>query len=666
MTHVLYEDFTGPFIDIDEWRDAPVRHRYVHGGFSSNGTRFSFYLAPTEQYQGRFFQHFTPVPDSENLAQSATGQEDRIGFAIASGAYFVETNGGGQVSVPGGGGDPTYSAFRANAACAEYSRTVAREMYGEHHVYGYAYGGSGGAYRTIAAAENTDGVWDGFVPYVPGSPMAIPNVFCVRMHAMRVLRDKLDGIVDALDAGGSGDALAGLNDEERAAFAEVTCMGFPPRSWFAHRTMGVHAFAVLYPHVALIDPGYFEEFWTTSGYLGADPASSVHRDRVRLTARVEQVLSVPEALALGLQLPSGAGNARGGVDNAFAGPSKADSIAALRLDVELPATMQGAVLTARSGERAGTAYNLKSAQGALIVFDEQAIGTVPTGIAVGDEVSIDNSNFLAAQTYHRHQVPGPDYPVWDQFRDDDGEPIYPQRPMVIGPMFALGATGVLQTAKFNGRMIVVSCLLDREAFPWQADWYRQKVREHLGADTDSRYRLWFIDNALHGDSEQQEFPAHTVSYLGALHQALRDLADWVERGVDPAATTAYEVFDGQVVVPEEAAARLGVQPVLAVTVNGADRAEVGAGAVVTVGVEATVPPRAGEIMRLEWDLDGDGVFELVDEIEALDAVQGERQTSFTEPGTHMVTVRVSAQREGDPDTSFARIDNLARARVVVA
>ncbi len=22
-----------PYIDVDEWRDEPVRHRYVHGGF---------------------------------------------------------------------------------------------------------------------------------------------------------------------------------------------------------------------------------------------------------------------------------------------------------------------------------------------------------------------------------------------------------------------------------------------------------------------------------------------------------------------------------------------------------------------------------------------------------------------------------------------------------
>lgn len=74
----------------------------------------------------------------------------------------------------------------------------------------------------------------------------------------------------------------------------------------------------------------------------------------------------------------------------------------------------------------------------------------------------------------------------------------------------------------------------------------------------------------------------------------------------------------------------------------------------------------GAVVRLEWDLDGDAVFEVVNEVEGMREAQGERQASLTEPGTHFVTVRVSAQREGDPDTSFARIDNLARARVVVA
>jgi hypothetical protein len=51
----------------------------------------------------------------------------------------------------------------------------------------------------------------------------------------------------------------------------------------------------------------------------------------------------------------------------------------------------------------------------------------------------------------------------------------------------------------------------------------------------------------------------TVSYLGVLQQALRDLSAWVEKGVPPPQTTHYQVVDGQVVVPDAAAARGGIQ-----------------------------------------------------------------------------------------------------------
>ena len=277
--------FEVPYADVDEWREHPVRHRYVHGGFTGTETRFSFYLPPPPLYEGRFFQHITPVPDSELLAQQATGQEDKIGFAIASGAYFVETNGGGGL---GGYGDPdpTIAAYRAHAACAGFSRTVAADMYGAHRPFGYAYGGSGGGYRTIGCIENTVGVWDGVVPYVIGSPMAIPNMFTVRMHAQRLLRNSFERIVDALEPGGSGVPDVGLSDDERDALIEVTRMGFPPRSWFGYRTMGMHAFPVLYRGMRMADPGYFEDFWSEPGYLGADPPPSLTRDRAGARAQV--------------------------------------------------------------------------------------------------------------------------------------------------------------------------------------------------------------------------------------------------------------------------------------------------------------------------------------------------------------------------------------------
>src|SRR4051794_26917460 len=107
--------FETPFVDADEHREHPVPHRYVHGGFEGTETLFSFYFPAVDQYEGRFFQHVTPIPDSEKLAQSSSGREGKIDFAIASGAYFVETNGGGPgFAMPGGDGDPTISAYRAN------------------------------------------------------------------------------------------------------------------------------------------------------------------------------------------------------------------------------------------------------------------------------------------------------------------------------------------------------------------------------------------------------------------------------------------------------------------------------------------------------------------------------------------------------------------------
>jgi hypothetical protein len=53
--------FSQPFIDIDEWRDKPVRHRYVHGSFKGTDTLFSIYMPPKEQYKGRFFQPVAAV-----------------------------------------------------------------------------------------------------------------------------------------------------------------------------------------------------------------------------------------------------------------------------------------------------------------------------------------------------------------------------------------------------------------------------------------------------------------------------------------------------------------------------------------------------------------------------------------------------------------------------
>ena len=658
--------FTEPYVDVDEWRDRPVRHRYVHGGFAGTETRFSIYLPPADLYQGRFFQHITPVPDNEFLAQEASGEQDKIGFSVASGGYFVETNGGGASGRPGSTVDPTIAAYRANAAAAQHSRVVAAAMYGEHRPYGYAYGGSGGGYRTIGSAENTTGVWDGYVPYVIGSPMAIPNMFTVRMHAQRLLRDRFDQIVDAVEPGGSGDMFDGLTKEERDALVEVTRMGFPPRSWFGHRTMGMHAFPVLYGGLVAADPSYFDEFWTEPGYLGHEAPSSLVRARVQEEFDVVETLTAAQLHEAGRTAGTHPGQAHGGVDTAW---RRAEGAALPPVAVRLSGTprvdVRGADLFVLSGAAAGARIGVLSVIDGVAVFGPGTVASIGQ-LQPGDAVRVDNSGYLAAETYHRHQVPADgDFAVWDQFRDADGSPRFPQRPLLLGPLFAAAAAGTVQTGRFEGKMIVVESLLDREALPWQADWYRSKVREHLGGAADDRFRLWYTDNALHGDDEAQEDPLHTVSYLGMLHQALRDVSRWVEEGVAPPSSTGYRVLDGQVVVPADASTRRGIQPVVSLTVDDGQRAVAPVGGKLTFRATAEVPPGTGAIVAVEWDFDGSGRFAEATNVDPAPQLTVERRHAFTDPGTCFPTVRVVAQRDAGATTPYARLQNLARVRVVV-
>lgn len=669
--------FAEPYVDIDEWRDAPVRHRYVHGGFRGTDTRFSLYLPPREQYRGRFFQHITPVPDDENLAQKVpAGRFNKIGFAIASGAYFVETNGGGQIDLTKGSmtlSDPTITAYRANAAAAQFSRKVAVEMYGGKRPYGYAYGGSGGAYRTIGSMENTRGVWDGAVPYVPGSLMAIPNMFTVRMQALRVLRDRFPAIIDAMEPGGSGNPYAGLSEYEASVLREVEAMGFPMRTWFGYRTMGLHGFAALYGGVKMADRAYFTDFWAKPGYLGHDRPDLFEKDRIRVSGTVAEAITAEQAARLGLSDDPFAQAApiseaeRGGVDTAFKGtPAEAARIVGFRLNEPLPpAYMLGGDMIVSSGAAKGQVLTLNTISKGVVMLGI-VNPQVAASIAPGDTVTVDNSNFLAMETYHRHQVPGPDFPVWNQFRKADGTPVYPQRPMLLGPLFVQSTSGSQMTGRFDGKMIIAASLWDREAMPWQADWYRQRAAKVMGAAADDRLRLYYTDHALHGDQAANEDPTRIVSYVGVLQQALRDLAAWVEQGKAPPASTAYRIEDGKVIVPDDAAARQGIQPVVRLAINGGERVEVSPGQPVTFTGTIAVPPGAGAIVAAEWDFDGSGKFPVQSRVK-----RGARTVTvsvthrFDRPGTFFPALRATSQREGNAATPYARIENLGRVRVVV-
>ena len=81
--------FAHPFVELDEWRDDPVRHRYVHGGFKGTETQFSLYFPPAEQYEGRFLHHVEGGGGGTPRAQPGD-----IALVCAYGGYLVVSNQG--------------------------------------------------------------------------------------------------------------------------------------------------------------------------------------------------------------------------------------------------------------------------------------------------------------------------------------------------------------------------------------------------------------------------------------------------------------------------------------------------------------------------------------------------------------------------------------------
>ncbi|MET0377224.1 MAG: hypothetical protein ABW128_23565 [Rhizorhabdus sp.] len=491
--------------------------------------------------------------------------------------------------------------------------------------------------------------------------MALPNVFTVRLHAMRVLWNKFPQINAALDVGGSGDPYANLSAEEAAALKEVTRMGFPTHAWFGYKTMGVHGFAAVYPGVLAADPTYFEDFWSKPGYLGAAAPASLVRTRVVQQARISSLIDSDAARILGIVQR----RADGGVDNAFLAGQDV-GLVGIKLDRRIAAPdFLGGDLFVTSGAAKGSRLQLRELKGDVAVFGVVDKSVVQK-LAAGDEVRVDNSDFLAAQTYHRHQVPGPEFHAWDQFRKSDGTPIYPQRPALIAPGFVRGAAGALPTGQIKSKVITVASLWDREAFPWQADWYRQQVTQHLGSRTDEHFRLWFSERALHGDESVQEHPTMTVSYIGMLQQALLDVSNWVENGVAPPQSTVYSLEEAQVVVPADAGERHGVQPTVVLSANGGALANVRPGEQVKLVAQVQVPEGAGQLVEARWDI-GTGTYP---DAAALPARPGNRTTltatyRFSQPGTYYPTIRVASQPDGDRRTPYGRAQNLARVSVVV-
>ena len=569
--------YANPVIDAETDETTPVAHHRVSGHFEGTDIQFNIYLPPADEWGGRFFQWTYPTAFTAT-ENTAVASDRAIGFAIASGGYAVQAGSPYPVDSLG---------YRHDAAAAKFAAQFAAAYYGtDQHIYGYLYGGSGGSYQTIGAAENVSGAWDGFLPYIIGTPMSTPYNFFIRSFADLVLADKADQIKAAVSPGGSGDPYAGLDPAETAMLRELTAFGIPLQAWenpdyvLGHAPYFPDGLLGFGPIIKMVDSGYVDAFWNSPGYLGSE--DSPLGDVVR------------SALA-------DAGHAPADCTGGGAAPSAC-------WDIALP-------------------------------------------------------------VYYRYQLPpaSAGYVGFDQFRAADGTALYPQRPLVWGPLVIGGTSGnASYDGSINGKMIIVDNLYDSDALATPADWYAQKVEASLGAQAYANtVRVYYTDHADHQEAEVSgERATYLVTFWGQLEQGLRDLAAWVEDGVEPPASTQYSITDGQVVVPADAHARLGLQPTVDLTVRRSDTVtiKVGQQAVFHARVEAA--PGTGTVAATAWDYEGDGIYveQAVKHPRATLQVQSKHR--FTKPGVYYVALRVTVQRDG-VDGPYAKVENLDRVRVVV-
>jgi hypothetical protein len=152
---------------------------------------------------------------------------------------------------------------------------------------------------------------------------------------------------------------------------------------------------------------------------------------------------------------------------------------------------------------------------------------------------------------------------------------------------------------------------------------------------------------------------------GIFQQSMQDLMAWAEQGIAPPPSTSYTIKNGQVIPPDNAADRHGLQPVMDLTANGVARAMVGINQPVNLAARLEMPPKTGQIVQYSWTIDGKAdPMTIVDKPQPL--VNVNRTISFAAPGTYVVRLTVNGQRDGLlAPANQTLMQNFKEVRVVV-
>ena len=594
-------------------------------------------------WHNRSFQQTYPLPfDFLNIV------DDR--FAFTNGAFTI-----GVIS-----GTPS-AGYRVNAAATKLAKAYADKLYrNSSRTYSYLWGLSGGSVQSIGADEGSIGVWDGIIPVVIATDGLNVHTFCWDgFQALAIPEAKRQAITAAAAPGSGGDIYAGLNGEEHAALDEVLNAGFPRKAFETLESMPlIKVTTAMQNVIRVFDPAYEDDFWSNSGYEGVKPPAYLSAALADGFTTISSIERNPQNEPTSIT---------------FAGIPKTGSIGAEGLEFYVYADDGKTRIS--DGDQFSLAGKLKDTT--LTLESQKNNPAFLKALKDGQKIRITNRFLLAAMFYPRHSVLDNGNPAYNQYRNADMTFKYVQRiktPIQLPYIPNVGASGgVRQTGQIRTKTMVLENLSDPASWSYVGGFYAEQVERALGpVEADKTFRLYYQENAAHNaDYTEKEGKPGTILIAagGLLNQAILDLAAWAEQGVTPPPSSHYKRdSQNQVVLPEQAAARAGLQPVMRLSANGSARATVGVNENVDLKAVLEMPPGGGKIVRYAWYL-GNKEFKFddavtVDKPAAVVSIQ--RTVTFPAPGEYSITLRGDGQRDGDINAAnMTQLENLARVRVVV-
>jgi hypothetical protein len=592
----------------------------------------------------------------EQQHPSGGGQVDNR-MAFTNGAYSVNWM---SASIPN-----AVASHRHEAAATKVAKGFAEKIYGKTgKIYAYFWGCSGGGTVSLAAAENVSGVWDGVEPQCIGTSGDAPyhSFYWQALYTMAIPQAKRDAIAAAAVPGGTGDVYAGLNDEEKSVLNEFLSAGYPLP------VIGNH-FKSLTPlvdpiDIRLADPTYEDDFWSKPGYAGVAPPKYLNAAKVdgftRITGITRDASGIPTAIQFDpATLPKLGSTGDNYLEYwVYAADGKTRLID--------PTRAVGAPTENKRRFSLMGKYDPATATLALGGSTKDAFGGVTpitnspvllNALKVGSDIRINNRFILAMYFYPRYSnIPGGR--SYDQYKNADGSPKYPQRKDISFLSYSNYRTmgGRIETGDVKTKVMVIEGRGDNLSWPIFNASYYEKIKRTLGARADETARFYLHDNGRHAVGGGEP---------GIFQQSMQDMMAWAERGVAPPPSTAYTIRNGQVIPPESADDRHGLQPVMNLTANGAGRATVGINQPVNLVSQIAMPPMTGKIVQYGWTISG-----TADPMIVVDSPKAQltvnRTISFKSPGTYVVRLTLNGQRDGlVVPANQTLLQNFKEVRVVV-